>query len=413
MKELLIEGGHVLTGEVEIGGAKNSVVALMPAAILGTKVIIEKIPQISDVSNLKSILSYLGVQLEEKNGNYILDMANLENKPFSKNEASKLRASYYFMGALLARFGYCEIYHPGGCAIGKRPIDLHLEGFKSLGATIREEASKYIISAPKLVGTTINLKFPSVGATINIMIAASKAEGTTIINNVALEPEIDNVIDLLNSMGGQVRREKTSIIIEGVQKMGEGKIKVIPDRIEAGTYIIAGVLAGKKLKINNIIPGHLEALIHVLKQIGAKIEVYDNYIAVSKSDNLKSIDVVTKPYPGFPTDLQQPLTTLLITANGTSHITETIYENRFRNVQYLNQMGADITINGNEITIKGPRKLKGCKVVSTDLRAGACLVIAGLVSEGVTKINSIEHIIRGYEYLIEKMSKINANIKIK
>lgn len=412
MTELVIEGGNVLTGEVAIGGAKNSVVALMPAAILGQKVVIEKVPEISDVNNLEAILEYLGVKIEKKNETYILDMSNLENKPFSKDEAKKLRASYYFMGALLARFGECEIYHPGGCVIGSRPIDLHLDGFRALGATVLEEDNKYKIYADKLVGNKINLRFPSVGATINIMIAASRAEGITTINNVAMEPEIDNVIELLNSLGAKVKRDNDQIIIEGVSEMHEGKVSVIPDRIEAGTYIIAGVLAGDNLKIANVIPKHLNALLKVLNKIEANIEVHDNYIIASKTDNLKPIDVVAEPYPGFPTDLQQPLTTLLTMANGVSHITETIYENRFRNVEYLNQMGADIDINGNQITINGPTYLRGCDVVSTDLRAGACLVIAGLIGKGTTRISSIEHIIRGYEHLTEKMTKINANIKI-
>ena len=412
MTELIIEGGNVLTGEVEIGGAKNSVVALMPAAILGDRVRIEKVPEISDVENLKTILEYLGVKIEKEKETYILDMSNLENKPFSKDEAKKLRASYYFMGALLARFGKCEIYHPGGCVIGERPIDLHLNGFKALGATVEENDNKYIISAEKLIGNTINLRFPSVGATINIMIAASRAQGTTTINNVAMEPEIDNVIELLNSLGAKVKRENDSIIVEGVSQMHEGKVRVIPDRIEAGTYVIAGVLAGDNLKVTNVIPKHLTALISVLNKIEANIKVYDDYIIVSKNGELKPIDVIAEPYPGFPTDLQQPLTTLLSTANGVSHITETIYENRFRNVEYLNQMGADIEINGNQITINGPKELTGGNVVSTDLRAGACLVIAGLIGKGTTRISSIEHIIRGYEHLTEKMSKINANIKI-
>jgi len=412
MTELVIGGGNTLRGEVEIGGAKNSVVALMPAAILGTKVTIEKIPNISDVANLKEILNYLDVNLEEDRDKLVMDMSNIQNKPFGEERASKLRASYYFMGALLARFGECEIYHPGGCVIGERPIDIHLNGFKALGAIIKEKDNKYKISAKKLKGCTIDLKFPSVGGTINIMIAATKAEGLTTINNVAMEPEIDNVIDLLNSMGAKIKRDGTSIIIEGVSELKEGIVRVIPDRIEAGTYIIAGILAGEKLKVNNIIPQHIQSLIDVLEKIEANIEIHDNYAIVSKTTGLKPISVVAEPYPGFPTDLQQPLTTLLATANGVSYITETIYENRFRNVEYLNQMGADIEIEGNKITINGPKQLKGCNVVSTDLRAGACLVLAGLAAEGITTINSIQHIIRGYEHLTEKLSKINADIKI-
>lgn len=413
LTELVIEGGNTLTGEIEIGGAKNSVVALMPAAILGNRVTIEKVPNISDVANLKIILNYLGVKITEENDNFILDMSNIENKPFEESEVSKLRASYYFMGAFLARFGKCEIYHPGGCVIGERPIDIHLNGFRKLGADIIEEDNKYTIIADKLEGANITLKFPSVGGTINIMIAATTAEGITVINNVAMEPEIDNVIELLNSMGAKIKREDHSIIIEGTKELHEGKVRVIPDRIEAGTYIIAGVLAGDKLKINNVNANHLTALMDVLKEIGADIEVHDNYVIASKAEKLNPISVVAEPYPGFPTDLQQPLTTLLTTASGTSYITETIYENRFRNVEYLNQMGADIEqINNTQIMIKGPTNLTGSKVVSTDLRAGACLVIAGLIGKGTTRISSIEHIIRGYEHLTDKLTKINANIKI-
>ena len=322
-----------------------------------------------------------------------------------------LRASYYFMGALLARFKKAEMYFPGGCKIGARPIDIHLMGFEKLGAKIENEGNKYTITANKLIGTEVNLPFPSVGATINILMAATKAEGVTTIRNAAMEPEIGNLVDLLIDMGAKIEGKDTSVLtITGVKKLTKGYTRVIPDRIEAGTYILAGVMNGDNLVISNMEPNHLNSLLDILNKIGADIKVEKDRVIASKSLNLKPIDVVTDVYPAFPTDLQQPLTSLLIMANGKSHIKETIYENRFQNVQYLNEMGADIEINGDTITINGPSKLIGKVVTTSDLRAGAALILAALCAEGETTIKEVKYVLRGYGNIVKKLTNVGAEI---
>ena len=413
MKVLKIKGGKNLTGTINIGGAKNSAVALVPAAILSDKTTISNVPEISDIKALKEILTYLNVDYKTKNDKLFIEAKNIKNKPITLEHSKLLRASYYFMGALLGKFKHAEMYFPGGCTIGERPIDLHLKGFESLGATITVEGEKYIIDAKELKGTTINLAFPSVGATINIILAAVYAKGKTVINNAAKEPEVGNVIDFLNSMGSNIKGKDTStIIIEGDKTLKEGKVKTIPDRIEAGTYIIAGVMCGSKLKINNIIPKHIQSLIDKLHEMNANIIVKDNYIIANKTENLKPINVTTETYPGFPTDLQQPITTLLALANGTSTITETIYENRFQNVKYLNQMGANIKIKEKTLTIKGPIKYQSSEVVTTDLRAGAALILAALSADGLTTIKEVKYVLRGYGNIIKKLSKVGVEIKL-
>ncbi|MBR3362972.1 MAG: UDP-N-acetylglucosamine 1-carboxyvinyltransferase [Bacilli bacterium] len=413
MKVLKIKGGKNLTGTINIGGAKNSAVALVPAAILSDKTTISNVPEISDIKALKEILTYLNVDYNTKNDKLFIETKNIKNKPITLEHSKLLRASYYFMGALLGKFKHAEMYFPGGCTIGERPIDLHLKGFESLGATITVEGEKYIIDAKELKGTTINLAFPSVGATINIILAAVYAKGKTVINNAAKEPEVGNVIDFLNSMGSNIKGKDTStIIIEGDKTLKEGKVKTIPDRIEAGTYIIAGVMCGSKLKINNIIPKHIQSLIDKLHEMNANIIVKDNYIIANKTENLKPINVTTETYPGFPTDLQQPITTLLALANGTSTITETIYENRFQNVKYLNQMGANIKIKEKTLTIKGPIKYQSSEVVTTDLRAGAALILAALSADGLTTIKEVKYVLRGYGNIIKKLSKVGVEIKL-
>ena len=302
---------------------------------------------------------------------------------------------------------------PGGCSIGARPIDLHLKGFEALGATITNENNKYVITADELIGTNIYLDFASVGATINIMLAATKATGTTIIENAAKEPEIVNVATFLNQMGAKITGAGASEIkIKGVKKLHGCYTEVIPDRIEAGTYIIAGALIGENLKIENIIPEHIESLLLKLKEMKVKLNIEKDTITLSKTQSLKKVNVHTHVFPGFPTDLQQPLTTLLTQSNGTSLLEENIYENRFQNVEYLNQMGANIKIDKKTLIINGPIKLVGKKVKATDLRAGACLVLAGLIAEGTTTITDIEHVLRGYENIIEKLTNVGAHISL-
>ena len=324
-----------------------------------------------------------------------------------------MRASYYFMGALLAKYKKVEMYFPGGCKIGSRPINLHLEGFKKLGATIELEGDKYIITAEKLKGNRIYLDVASVGATINIMLAATKAEGTTIIENAACEPEIVNVATFLNNMGAKIVGAGTSEIkIKGVEKLGKGFIEIIPDRIEAGTYTIIGALLGDTLKVTNIIPEHIESLTSKLKQAGANIDIKEDEIICEKSNNLKGINIKTYYYPGFPTDLQQPLSTFLTQCKGKSEIEETIYENRMGHIKYLQKMGANIRVNDRTAIIVGKTPLKGEEVTATDLRAGAAMVAAALLAEGKTTITNVGHILRGYEHIVEKLTEVGAKIEI-
>ena len=317
------------------------------------------------------------------------------------------------MSALLGKYKKVEMYFPGGCSIGARPIDQTLKAFESLGAKVVEKNNKYTITAEELIGTDISLDMPSVGATINAMLVSTKAKGITKIYNAAKEPEIVSVATFLNNMGAKIKGAGTStIIIEGVNTLNGAFTEVIPDRIEAGTYIIAGALLGDNLKISNIIPKHVESLTEKLKEMGVPLVIKEDSIIVSKANNLKPVKVKTLGYPGFPTDLQQPLTTLLTQANGTSVLEETIYENRFKNVEYLNKMGADIEIIGQKIKVKGPTKLNGTNVEATDLRAGACMVLAALIADNTTYINSIEHVLRGYENIIEKLSNVGAKIEL-
>lgn len=414
MKYIEIIGGKNLTGEIKISGAKNSAVALVPASILADGIItIDNIPNISDIIALEEILSSLNVKVAKENDKLIIDTTKIKNKKISEQLAKKLRASYYFMGAMLGRFGKCEMYFPGGCSIGARPINLHLKAFKSLGAKIKEDNNKFLITAKKLKGGNIYFDFPSVGATINAMFAASLAEGKTVIENAAKEPEIVNVATFLNQMGAKIKGAGTSTInIIGVSKLYSCYIENIPDRIEAGTYLIAGALMGNKLTLTNIIPEHIESLISKLEEMGVNLELGSDYIKVSNTNKLNAVNIKTMGYPGFPTDLQQPMTVLLTQCHGKSVLEEGIYENRFQNVPYLNEMGAKITIDGRKISVTGPTKLKGCITKATDLRAGACLVLAALLSKEKTTILDAEHVLRGYENICDKLSKVGLDIKI-
>jgi len=415
MKQMIIEGNNILSGTIEIGGAKNSAVALIPASILanGTSVI-KNVPNISDRDALLDILNILNCESNLEQDKLTIDSTKLKNAVIEESLSSRMRASYYFMGALLGREKFVEIYIPGGCNIGTRPIDIHLDGFRALGANITIEGNKYTLKADKLQGTDIYLKFPSVGATINIMFAAVLAEGTTIVHNAAKEIEIANIADYLITMGANIKGAGTDeIIITGVQKLQGGEISVLPDRIEAGTYIILGALCGKDLKINNIIPEHLEALTSKLQEMGVDLIINKDNIIINKVDKLKPINVKTLIYPGFPTDIGQPMSVLLTQGNGKSLFEETIWENRMGHVPSLNKMGANIKVNGMNAIIEGPTKLKGCEVVATDLRGGAALVLAGLTAEGTTIITDVEHILRGYENIEEKLTNIGAKIELK
>ena len=413
MKILEIVGGEELSGTIRISGAKNSSVALIPAAILcDEEVTICNVPEISDTDNLCDILKSLNVDIKRASESIIINPKNMKNIEIKESFSTKLRASYYFMGALLGKYKKAEMYFPGGCSIGARPIDLHLKGFEALGATVKNEGNKYIVEADELNGANIYLDIASVGATINIMLAAVRAKGVTIIDNAAKEPEIVNVATFLNNMGAKIRGAGTSTIkIEGVEHFHKCFHEVIPDRIEAGTYVIIGALCGKELKIDNIIPEHIDSLLSKLEEIGVKLEIGSDYVIVSKKNNYKATNIKTLVYPGFPTDLQQPFTTLLTQCSGKSKVTETIWENRFMHVPYLVEMGADIIVKNQTATIIGPTKLKGSEVVATDLRAGAAMVAAALVAEGKTRISNVEHILRGYENIVEKLKNVGAKIE--
>ncbi len=409
-----IEGGHRLNGEVNISGSKNATVALIPAAILADgPVTIVGVPNISDVESLSILLRELGVDVVHKTKDHlVIDPTNMKNIPLEHRAVTKLRASYYFMGALLGKYGEVKMKMPGGCYLGPRPIDLHLKGFEALGAVIEYSEGFYIIKADKLIGNKIFLDVSSVGATINIMMAAIKAEGRTIIENAAKEPEIIDVATLLNKMGAQVRGAGTNVItIDGVEELSGCFHEIIPDRIEAGTFIIMAAAAADKMKINNIIPQHLESLLSKLQEMGVSMKIdVDSVTIESTSTPLKPVDVKTLPYPGFATDLQQPLTTLMTLAEGPSTVRETIYPERFKHCMELQRMGANMEVTLGMSTTHGPTPLFGDTVVATDLRCGASLVIAGLIAEGITEIREVGHIDRGYDDLDGKLKQLGAVI---
>ena len=415
MSRITIQGQNKLSGEIKISGAKNSAVALLPAAVLAkTKSVIYNVPEIKDIEYLIQIMELLNCKVEHKDEALYIDSSNLENKPIPEELSVQMRASYYFMGALLAKFGKVEISFPGGCNIGARPIDIHIKGFEELGAKVEINRNRYTITADKLVGKKIYFDMPSVGATINIMLAAVGAEGTTVIENAAMEPEIVNVASFLINMGVKIRGAGTKRIeIEGNKNIDNGVVEVFPDRIESGTYIIIGALLGDNLKIKGIIKAHIEALLMKLKEIGVSYKIDVDTMTISACENIKPTNVKTLVFPGFPTDLQQPITTLLTQAKGKSIIEETLYENRFKNTYDLNRMNAITNILSlNKLEIIGPRELKGTHVIATDLRGGASLLIAGLIAKGETVIDNCDVILRGYSNVVEKLTNVGAKIEI-
>ncbi|MDF1508237.1 UDP-N-acetylglucosamine 1-carboxyvinyltransferase [Robertmurraya sp. DFI.2.37] len=412
MDKLKIAGGYPLTGTVRISGAKNSAVALIPATILAdSPVTIEGLPEISDVELLKSLLEEIGGSVQFSNHEMTVDPSSMISMPLPNGKVKKLRASYYLMGAMLGRFKKAVIGLPGGCHLGPRPIDQHIKGFEALGASVTNEQGAIYLRADELVGARIYLDVVSVGATINIMLAAVRAKGRTIIENAAKEPEIIDVATLLTNMGAKIKGAGTDVIrIDGVDELHGCRHTIIPDRIEAGTYLILGAAVGEGILIDNIIPQHLESLIAKLREMGVPIETKDDQVFVGKADTFKAVDIKTLVYPGFPTDLQQPFTSLLTKAEGTSVVTDTIYGARFKHIDELRRMNANIKVEGRSAIISGPVKLQGAKVKASDLRAGASLVIAGLIAEGVTEITGVDHIDRGYSHLVEKLEGLGATI---
>ena len=415
MKVLEVIGNVPLIGSVPIGGAKNSAVALIPASLLSNqKTTLTNVPDITDIDVLSDILEFMNVKVTRASGSMVIDPGKMKNAIIPDELTNKLRASYYFMSSLLAKYKHVSIHFPGGYKIGSRPIDQTLKVFKALGATIKEEEFLFTIEADELVGNEINLDMPSVGATVNAIIVGTKARGTTIINNAAREPEIVDLANMLNKMGAKITGAGTSTVkIVGVSELNGCFHNVIPDRIEAGTYIILGALMGTYMSIENIIPEHLTSLITKLQEMGVDLVINGDNVIVNSHDNLTAVDIKTQGYPGFPTDLQQPIVTLLTQAHGKSEVLETIYENRFMNTKYLNKMGANISVKERTATILGPNKLHGTTVEATDLRGAASLLLAALKADGKTTIKNVEYLLRGYSDIVEKLSNLGAKIELK
>ena len=416
MKKIVINGGRPLKGEVTISGAKNSVVALIPATILADDIVtLDGVPDISDVASLIEIMTIMGAKIERKEDSLIIDPRGVKNMPMPFGKINSLRASYYFYGSLLGRYGQATVGLPGGCDLGPRPIDLHLKAFEAMGATMTMDGSsmKLATEGRPLQGANIYMDTVSVGATINTILAAVKAKGRTVIENAAREPEIIDVVTLLNNMGAHIRGAGTDIIIiDGVPQLHGTRHQVIPDRIEAGTYIALAAAIGEGIQINNVLYEHLESYIAKLEEMGVRMTISEDSIFVEKQTGLKAIQIKTSPYPGFATDLQQPITPLLLTAVGRGRIVDTIYEKRVNHVPELAKMGATISTLNDHIIYEGPNQLTGSSVKATDLRAGAALVIAGLMASGTTEITNVEYILRGYSDIIQKLTQLGADIQL-
>ena len=416
MKKIVINGGHPLKGEVTISGAKNSVVALIPATILADDIVtLDGVPDISDVASLIEIMTIMGAKIERKEDSLVIDPRGVKNMPMPFGKINSLRASYYFYGSLLGRYGQATVGLPGGCDLGPRPIDLHLKAFEAMGAAMTMDGSsmKLATDGKPLQGANIYMDTVSVGATINTILAAVKAEGRTVIENAAREPEIIDVVTLLNNMGAHIRGAGTDIIIiDGVPQLHGTRHQVIPDRIEAGTYIALAAAIGEGIQINNVLYEHLESYIAKLEEMGVCMTISEDSIFVEKQTGLKAIQIKTSPYPGFATDLQQPITPLLLTAVGRGRIVDTIYEKRVNHVPELAKMGATISTLNDHIIYEGPNQLTGSSVKATDLRAGAALVIAGLMASGTTEITNVEYILRGYSDIIHKLTQLGADIQL-
>ena len=417
MRKIIINGGKKLQGEVTVSGAKNSVVALIPAIILSDGVVtLDGVPAISDVDNLIEIIEVMGGSVKRDGETLEIDPRGVKDMPMPFGKINSLRASYYFYGSLLGRYGQATVGLPGGCDLGPRPIDLHLKAFEAMGASISYEAESMRIATDagqRIQGAHIYMDTVSVGATINTMLAAAKADGRTVIENAAREPEIIDVATLLNNMGARVRGAGTEVItIDGVESLHGTRHQVIPDRIEAGSYIAMAAAIGKGIKVKNVLYEHLESFIAKLEAMGVRMTVEEDAIFVEEQGDLKPVDIKTSPYPGFATDLQQPMTPLLLKASGRGKIIDTIYEKRVNHVPELARMGADIQVLGGQIVYNGPTQHSGAPVKASDLRAGAALVTAGLMAEGQTEITNIEFILRGYSNIIEKLSDLGADIRL-
>lgn len=416
MEKLIVKGGNRLVGAVKTSGSKNAVLPIIAASILGTTPShLDEVPMLEDVHTISEVLKCLGLAVECSPEKNVLDIDSTEITSYEApyELVRTMRASFLVMGPLLARIGKARISMPGGCAIGARPIDIHLKGFEALGVKIEQGHGYIEASAPEgLKGTSIYFDFPSVGATENIMMAASLAEGTTILENAAEEPEIVDLANYLNKMGAKIRGAGTDTIrIEGVEKLHGADYTIIPDRIEAGTYMIAAAMTGGDIVVENVLPEHQKPLIAKLREAGAVVEEDIDKVRVIGKNPLKAVSIKTLPYPGFPTDMQAQMMAMMVIAEGRSKVTETVFENRFMHVVELNRMGAQISTEGRSAVIDGPCKLTGCDVRATDLRAGAAMILAGLVAEGTTRIGDLHHIDRGYENIVAKLKNLGADIE--
>lgn len=412
MSKFIIQGGKKLEGEVRIAGSKNAALPIIAATVLiKGKTTLYNVPNIQDVQTMFEIIRDIGGKITKKNNKVIIDTSKIYIYEIPENLMRKMRSSVILAGAIIGKYNKANFSYPGGCEIGSRPIDLHLKGFEKLGVNIKEEYGEIICNTEKIQGAQIHLDFPSVGATENIILAACLAEGTTVLTNAAKEPEIEDLVKFLNKAGAKIKGEGTDRVeITGVKKLSEISYNIMPDRIEAGTYLVAGAITGGNVKITSANPIHIEPILDKLEEANCSLEIGKNYVQIKAPKRIKAVDIKTMPYPGFPTDMQSIFGALLSTAKGTSIITENIFENRYKYIQELNRMGTKINVEGRTAIIKGTKRIQGTNVVASDLRGGAALIMEALVARGVTQIENVHYILRGYENIEGKLKELGAKI---
>ena len=412
MSKLIIQGGKKLEGEVQISGSKNAALPIIAGTVLiKGKTTLYNVPNIQDVQTMFEIIKDIGGKVTKKNNKIIIDTSKIHTYEISENLMRKMRSSVILAGAIIGKYKKANFSYPGGCEIGSRPIDLHLKGFEKLGINIKEEYGEIICEADRIMGTQIHLDFPSVGATENIILASCLAEGVTVLTNAAKEPEIEDLVKFLNKAGAKIKGAGTDRVeIIGVKKLTEVSYNIMPDRIEAGTYLVAGAITGGNLKVTNLNSNHIEPILNKLEEAGCVLKIEKNTVEIKAPKRIKAVDMKTMPYPGFPTDMQSIFGALLTTAKGTSIITENIFESRYKYVQELNRMGAKINVEGRTAVIKGTKRIQGASVVASDLRGGAALVLEALVAKGVTQVDNVHYILRGYENIVDKLKNLGAKI---
>ena len=412
MSKLIIQGGKKLEGEVQISGSKNAALPIIAGTVLiKGKTTLYNVPNIQDVQTMFEIIKDIGGKVTKKNNKIIIDTSKIHTYEISENLMRKMRSSVILAGAIIGKYKKANFSYPGGCEIGSRPIDLHLKGFEKLGINIKEEYGEIICEADRIMGTQIHLDFPSVGATENIILASCLAEGVTVLTNAAKEPEIEDLVKFLNKAGAKIKGAGTDRVeIIGVKKLAEVSYNIMPDRIEAGTYLVASAITGGNLKVTNLNSNHIEPILNKLEEAGCLLKIEKNVVEIKAPKRIRAVDIKTMPYPGFPTDMQSIFGALLTTAKGTSIITENIFESRYKYVQELNRMGAKINVEGRTAVIKGTKRIQGASVVASDLRGGAALVLEALVAKGVTQVDNVHYILRGYENIVDKLKNLGAKI---